>query len=269
MAKLDAASAAAAAEADQAIAELGRLRRALDDEIARRLRLLPTDGDGHLMEQQALGNLSAVRSQVLAALEDLGSRPTITVAERRAAAAVRGAWQAMRLSADFPPELLPDVNGLATAAVRERARQVADAFGIARDRIVDAIHLGTTSSAPLEPLIAAVVAEADIAFSRAAAAVETAIISAGRAVAFAAAERANAGVGEEVLVLRYVGPLDRKNRPFCRKLVGKCATVAAIKRMDNGQGLPVDKCGGGYRCRHGWAPIPLSDARARGLTIIT
>lgn len=55
-------------------------------------------------------------------------------------------------------------------------------------------------------------------------------------------------------VFEYVGPTDKFNRPFCREHVGKRYTREEINAMDNGQGLPVFEFGGGYNCRHRWAP---------------
>jgi inhibitor of KinA sporulation pathway (predicted exonuclease) len=54
----------------------------------------------------------------------------------------------------------------------------------------------------------------------------------------------------------YVGPKDGITRPFCRKLVGKVLSKSQINRLNNGQGAgPVLTTGGGYNCRHSWAPI--------------
>lgn len=49
-------------------------------------------------------------------------------------------------------------------------------------------------------------------------------------------------------------------REFCQHLLslaqqGKTWTMAEIKRMDNGQGLPVELYGGGFNCRHFWIPV--------------
>lgn len=53
-------------------------------------------------------------------------------------------------------------------------------------------------------------------------------------------------------VFAYVGPLDRKTRPFCFERVGKVYTMAEINTWDNGQsmpGPPFTVCGG-WSCRH-------------------
>jgi hypothetical protein len=55
----------------------------------------------------------------------------------------------------------------------------------------------------------------------------------------------------------YEGPLDKLNRPFCRKLqekanAGKSWTRKQIDAMKNGQIPNVWLTAGGYRCRHQW-----------------
>lgn len=48
----------------------------------------------------------------------------------------------------------------------------------------------------------------------------------------------------------YVGPVDRKMRPFCKERAGQVYTREQIDQMDNGQ-LPNPLItGGGYNCRH-------------------
>jgi hypothetical protein len=53
----------------------------------------------------------------------------------------------------------------------------------------------------------------------------------------------------------YVGPVDGIIRPFCLEHVGKVYTKAEIDRLDNGQLPNPFLTGGGYNCRHLWAPI--------------
>lgn len=59
----------------------------------------------------------------------------------------------------------------------------------------------------------------------------------------------------------YVGPDDDAIRPFCEEHVEQVYTRAEIDAMDNGQDLPVSVYGGGYNCRHQWAPIDEETAR--------
>lgn len=53
---------------------------------------------------------------------------------------------------------------------------------------------------------------------------------------------------------QYFGPIGKNTREFCLKLLGKGGTYAEkeIRAMDNGQGLPVIRYCGGYRCMHEW-----------------
>ena len=53
----------------------------------------------------------------------------------------------------------------------------------------------------------------------------------------------------------YSGVVDGLTRPFCRELVGVVFTEEQITQLDNNQNLPAAIYGGGYNCRHGWAPI--------------
>lgn len=59
-------------------------------------------------------------------------------------------------------------------------------------------------------------------------------------------------------VYAYMGPADRKIRPFCHAHVGKVYTRPEIDAMDNGQLPNAFLTGGGYNCRHSW--IALSKA---------
>ncbi len=56
----------------------------------------------------------------------------------------------------------------------------------------------------------------------------------------------------------YVGPLDIKTRPFCRKLIAHGPyTRAEIAKLDNGTKLKnAWTHGAGWNCRHIWMPAP-------------
>lgn len=63
----------------------------------------------------------------------------------------------------------------------------------------------------------------------------------------------------KVIRYTYYGPLDKFNRPVCRRWMteartGKTWTRAQIAELDNGNGQPkpVMICCGGWRCRHQW-----------------
>ena len=77
----------------------------------------------------------------------------------------------------------------------------------------------------------------------------TAITSFGRGITAVAAEAA--GLDHYL----YTGPLDGITRSFCRELVGKAFTQTQIDKLNNQQLAPPLIRGGGYNCRHTWAPI--------------
>lgn len=51
---------------------------------------------------------------------------------------------------------------------------------------------------------------------------------------------------------KYGGVLHPNTRPFCREHIGKIYTIEQIKKMDNGQGMPVMTSLGGFNCGHYW-----------------
>jgi hypothetical protein len=69
----------------------------------------------------------------------------------------------------------------------------------------------------------------------------------------------------------YVGPKDGITRPFCRKLVGKVLSKKQIIKLDNGQpssGPPLT-AGGGYNCRHSWAPVSKGFLKVNDLAVVS
>lgn len=56
-------------------------------------------------------------------------------------------------------------------------------------------------------------------------------------------------------VFVFMGPADKKNRPFCHEHVGKVYTRSEIDTLDNGQLNDVFLTGGGYNCRHVWTEV--------------
>lgn len=56
----------------------------------------------------------------------------------------------------------------------------------------------------------------------------------------------------------YIGPDDDRTREFCQEVLSRnppIYTLSQISGMNNGQLSPVISYGGGYNCRHEWAPI--------------
>lgn len=67
----------------------------------------------------------------------------------------------------------------------------------------------------------------------------------------------------------YGGPKDGLTRDFCLPLAGKTITADQLRRLDNGQGLPVVTDAGGNNCRHGLVPIMAAVAEAAGIPAAT
>lgn len=65
---------------------------------------------------------------------------------------------------------------------------------------------------------------------------------------------------------RYAGP--PADRPFCQARLkeareGVTYTLEEIRRLSNGQGLPVELYCGGYNCRHQWLPVFIEEPASR------
>jgi hypothetical protein len=68
-------------------------------------------------------------------------------------------------------------------------------------------------------------------------------------------------------LFEYIGPDDQVTRKFCYELLERdppIYSIEEIRRMDNGQDLPVEQFGGGYNCRHIWGPVSEEEAREQG-----
>ena len=89
--------------------------------------------------------------------------------------------------------------------------------------------------------------------------INTKISMFGRAVTASIAEEAGLNL------YLYTGPDDGLTRKFCSPLVGKVVSESQMKKLNNGQGLPVRTGGGGYNCRHSWSPISKGFMKAAKL----
>lgn len=63
-------------------------------------------------------------------------------------------------------------------------------------------------------------------------------------------------IAQQAGVERYIydGPVNINTRIFCRRHAGQSYTMAELRAMDNGQGLPVETALGGYNCVHYLTP---------------
>lgn len=77
--------------------------------------------------------------------------------------------------------------------------------------------------------------------------VQTAASAFGRANVFHQASGAGA------TRFKYSGP--GAERQFCRMHLGHIYTLDELRKLQNGQGLPVEYYCGGYNCRHRWVPV--------------
>lgn len=74
---------------------------------------------------------------------------------------------------------------------------------------------------------------------------------------------------DDTIVYVYIGPNDPLVRKTCQRIVGKYATKDQIARLDNGQIPNVLVTGGGWNCRHSWAPILRVAAEKAGILAVT
>lgn len=252
--------------ADAARRDLELLRQRLERELLRVLLALDTErGTAELVsDRDAARTAAEVYRQVERALQQQGVETIRSIVTQRALEA---------LDAVAPGEAWPpDVRRELEAIVRGQVADVVKVFETAGDEVRRAVNAGVTTGGNLGDLVGAVADRMNVAFFRATAAVDSAIMAVGRRAVVSAAEAAAKETGVEV-VYAYVGPTDAKNRPFCALWMGradgvrKAVTAEYMTRLDNGQGLPVNDFCGGYNCRHSWAPIPRDRAVRRGFRI--
>ena len=243
--------------ADSAIADLRAVRDALQRDLLRILLQLDTNpGEDSLVRRQGQTAVAVYR-QVDQRLARLGDE-VANVAGARAVEAVAAVVGA-------PPATLPlDVRAELDTIVNGQIGDVVAVFRAANDQIREAVARGITTGGSLADVVAEVADRMDVTFKQAQAAVDAAVMAAGRRAVVSIALDVEQAT-DEPMVFVYVGPKDQKNRPFCAKWVGK-ANVDP-RKLDNGQGLPVEDYCGGYNCRHSWAPTPLPLALKNGYRI--
>ena len=248
-------AAAAGVVADAAVEDLRRLELSLERDLLRILLSLDTvPGEDSLIRRQAQTS-AAVLTQVRQRLEREGETLTSVVGQRaiEAVGAVLGA----------PPASLPvGVREELDAIVNGQVGDVVRMFKAAIPEMREAVARGITTGGSLADVVEDVRARMATTYLRAKAAVDAAIMAAGRRAVMSAAKQVEGALD---LVYVYVGPRDDKNRPFCKAWVGKAVTDPA--RLDNGQNLPADDYCGGFNCRHSWAPTPLETAVAEGIRV--
>lgn len=255
-------------QADAAIARLEQIAAATAREVQRLLRRLDTQpGSSRLLSDlQAIANNNDVLRQVRAAIAGLRTQ-ALTVAAEAAAAAATAEGSALGVTFN------PRVASLIRVVVDDRLSEITKIFGAADEAIARAGRIAVFTSADTNRLVDEVASVLQSTRSRAASAIDSVAMAAGRQVTLLDAESASARTGTEV-VYGYGGPIDGVTRPFCRahhtRLTGQVYTLAALNSLDNGAGQPkpVSVYLGGYGCRHNLQPMTRDEAESRGLTVI-
>jgi hypothetical protein len=151
------------------------------------------------------------------------------------------------------------------AYVSFKVRDVTDTFARGAAKSIQSAWVDSTfTGKPLREALADATAAAvgdlqDMTPSQVETHVGTAVSSIDRAIT------AQLTTDDDAIVYLYVGPLDEVVRKSCQWIVSKWATKEQIARLDNGQTPNVLITGGGWNCRHSWAPIKKSIAIKRGL----
>lgn len=223
-------------------AELIRVYRRLTAQLADALEKWDADETGRL--KSTLGNLARVfalrrqaRRMLKAAGYDALAEDVLGQSlDALAASAVR--------AGRVPVGLGPKVEKVLEAW---KDLRLADLFDLADSvaRSLQRVALdGTLGLRPMSKLVRDVALTLERSERQARTIVDTAVSTFSRQM-----EQLDA-TGEPDELFVYVGPVDEKMRPFCRELIGKVRTRAAIDRLDNGQLPNVLLTGGGYNCRH-------------------
>jgi len=155
------------------------------------------------------------------------------------------------------------------AYVNFKVRDVADTISSDVTRQVQRAWIESTfSGKPLRQAISEATADAvQLLTTQTPAQVQsvvgTAVSSVDRAIT------GNVGARDDSIVYIYIGPRDVVVRDSCKHIVGKYATTEQIAQLDNRQLANVAVTGGGYNCRHSWAPVKRAVADKRGVAQVT
>lgn len=133
--------------------------------------------------------------------------------------------------------------------------------GEAGAKLREILVVGANTNAPIADLLDELAAAAGVELQKAVVEAQTQLMGFQRDALATQAEEAG------VDLYTYEGPGgpdDLITRPFCAPLVGKIVTLPDLDAMDNGDGQPkpVSRFLGGYRCRHGLAPLSLEEGLA-------
>lgn len=226
--------------------ELATVLRSLE----RRLRPLVVDASegsrtGIIKAATANRNRRALTDLLMAAgYEDLASSAYGTRLDRLVAAVLtsrRLAQQTAKLSGAF------DARIEAIKALHET--DLLDEGDVIARALWQAMVRGVFASSPVDTILSDLFTVLDDSDTRVRTLYDTSVSIFGRQV-----EALQAG-DDPATPFAYLGPADKKTRPFCRLHVGKVYTRAQIAELDNGQLDNVFLTGGGYNCRHVWQEV--------------
>lgn len=245
--------------ADRASSDLLALERRLLAQIRRLLANLDTKRGSSVLErdQQALATASQVRQQIVRVLEERGIRGVFDIAVER----TLEASEAIAKAKEVP--IVTSAKAAIDRIVRGQTADILDVFGVAANDMRQAVNTATTMGGTLADLNEVVAQRLNTSIVRAQAAVDSAVMAAGRVTLMDGA----AATGLDYVFV-YIGPRDGKTRPFCKQLLGRAFTSSAMSRLNNGAGLPVREYCGGYQCRHSWSPMVRAEARRDGIEIV-
>lgn len=235
---------------DDILAEYSRTIEQVVGNVTRRLDALETAPNGVLMRQPT-------QASALKLLDDAGWPTTYT-----------GLRDALERSTSAMQPLF-ELLGYGTVTPSRRAFLMAVTMG---DIELDAIrgrlgqvlftNLAEAAISPVSPktLVDVIQQATETSVARAKSAADTAIAGFQRDVA----QQVERELPGEVLYL-YIGPKDKRTRPFCKARAGKVFRRKDLTDANNQSGLPVMRYAGGYRCRHSIIPITRAIAEQRNL----
>ena len=249
---------------DEYVNELRRIQGEVERQVLRYISSLEAKGNTFNIDSQLNFDIALNSNQVIRdAFVEAGFPQSITNLLDKyddILDVVQDEYRLQRLPIEFK-----DADITAITAIKEvDFRQFAQAGDVLSDtlskRITEAVFMGQTrdqlAASVASALQGAPGAESQLVnFSKTYA--NTALHGFDQAVTAQKAEEA------EIDQFVYLGPSDALTRDFCSQYVGEVLSRKEIEQLSNGQGLDVFTFGGGYNCRHKWAPVSDTVAKSK------
>jgi hypothetical protein len=250
------------------VGTLTRLEKATDQEARKIKALLErnlrnalaalVDGGGTAIQRAIRGREAVEAASLIARMEPDQITEEVRASMRRLLAVAEEELARLGVSVD--------ASAASAAAYRAHAQGAADILlqaieGRGVDAVREALEVGSTSSAPLDRIVANVAQELRTTTTLAIFEVDTQLMAFDRLVL----NRQAADDGFEFFL--YDGPPpDGIIREFCEMHVEGIYTLAEMDRMNNGdnQPKPVSVYLGGYGCRHYLTPVTRAEAARLG-----